>query len=38
MAYRSVTPEQAGKDLANLLFYPNVEGKRVVPVKTKKGR
>jgi hypothetical protein len=38
MAFRDVTPEQAGKDLANLLFYPNVEGKRVVPVKTRKGR
>jgi protein NrfC len=38
MAYREVTPEQAGKDLASLLFYPNVEGKRVVPVKTRKGR
>jgi len=40
MAFRDVTPEQAGKDLANLLFYPNVEGKRVVPAKTKtkKGR
>jgi Fe-S-cluster-containing hydrogenase component 2 len=38
MAYRSVTPEEAGKDLANLLYYPNVEGKRVVPAKTKKGR
>jgi ferredoxin len=38
MAFRDVTPEQAGKDLATLLFYPNVEGKRVVPAKTKKGR
>ena len=40
MAFREVTPEQAGKDLANLLFYPNVEGKRVVPAKskTRKGR
>ncbi len=40
MAFRDVTPDQAGKDLANLLFYPNVEGKRVVPAKTKtkKGR
>jgi hypothetical protein len=40
MAFRDVTPEQASKDLANLLFYPNVEGKRVVPAKTKtkKGR
>ncbi len=38
MSYRAVTPEQAGKDLASMLFYPNVEGKRVVPVKTGKGR
>jgi hypothetical protein len=38
MAFRDVTPEQAGKDLARLLFYPNEEGKRVVPAKTKKGR
>jgi len=40
MAFREVTPEQAGEDLANLLFYPNVEGKRVVPAKskTRKGR
>jgi Fe-S-cluster-containing hydrogenase component 2 len=38
MAYREVTPEQAGKDLATLLFYPNVDGKRVAPTKTKKGR
>ena len=40
MAFRDVTPDQAGKDLANLLFYPNVEGKRIVPAKTKtkKGR
>ena len=30
--------EEAGKDLASLLFYPNVEGKRVVPAKTRKGR
>ena len=38
MAYRAVTPEEAGKDLATQLFYPNVEGKRVVPSKTRKGR
>jgi hypothetical protein len=38
MAYRNVTPEKAGKDLAEYLFYPNVEGKRVVPTMTKKGR
>ncbi len=40
MAYRDVTPEQAGKDLAEYLFYPNVEGTRIVPAKskTKKGR
>ena len=38
MSFRAVTPEEAGKDLANLLFYPNVEGKRVVPAKTRKGR
>jgi Fe-S-cluster-containing hydrogenase component 2 len=39
LAYRDVKPEEAGKDLANLMFYPNVEGKRVVPAtKTKKGR
>ena len=34
----NVPPEEAGKDLAHLLFYPNVEGKRVVPAKTRKGR
>jgi Fe-S-cluster-containing hydrogenase component 2 len=36
MAYRSVTPEQAGADLMGLTFYPNIDGKRVTPVKTAK--
>jgi hypothetical protein len=41
MAFRTVTPEQAGADLLDLTFYPNTAGKRVTPVKTvktKKGR
>jgi Fe-S-cluster-containing hydrogenase component 2 len=41
MAFRAVTPEQAGADLLDLTFYPNVSGKRVKPakaVKTKKAR
>jgi Fe-S-cluster-containing hydrogenase component 2 len=29
LAYRDVTPEQAGKDLTENMFYPNVSGKRV---------
>ncbi|MEN6319944.1 MAG: 4Fe-4S dicluster domain-containing protein [Syntrophaceae bacterium] len=36
MAFRTVTPEQAGVDLLGLIFYPNVDGKRVTPVKTAK--
>ena len=36
MAFRAVTPEQAGADLLDLTFYPNVDGKRVTPVKTAK--
>lgn len=36
MAYRNVTPEQAGADLLDLTFYPNTTGKRVTPVKTGK--
>jgi hypothetical protein len=38
MAYRAVTPEQAGADLLDLTFYPNVTGKRVTPAKTAKSR
>lgn len=41
MAYRQVTPEQAGADLLDLTFYPNTAGKRVTlvkAVKTKKAR
>jgi hypothetical protein len=36
MAFREVTPEQAGADLMGLTFYPNIDGKRVTPVKTAK--
>lgn len=36
MAYRSVTPEQAGADLLDLTFYPNTDGKRIAPVKSVK--
>jgi Fe-S-cluster-containing hydrogenase component 2 len=36
MAFREVTPEQAGADLMGLTFYPNIDGKRVIPVKTAK--
>jgi Fe-S-cluster-containing hydrogenase component 2 len=36
MAYRAVTPEQAGADLLDLTFYPNVGGRRITPVKTAK--
>ncbi len=38
LAYRDVKPEKAGKDLLDLTFYPSVDGKRPVPVKTKKTR
>lgn len=38
MAYRAVTPEQAGADLLDLTYYPNVDGKRVTPAKTAKSR
>lgn len=38
LAFRAVTPEQAGEDLVNLIFYPNTTGKRVTPIKTKKTR
>jgi len=38
LSFRNVTPDEAGKDLATQLFYPNVEGKRVVAAKTRKGR
>jgi Fe-S-cluster-containing hydrogenase component 2 len=38
LAFRGVTPDQAGKDLLDLTFYPSVDGKRPAPVKTKKTR
>jgi Fe-S-cluster-containing hydrogenase component 2 len=38
LAFRNVTPNQAGKDLLDLTFYPNVDGKRPIPAKTKKTR
>ena len=38
LAFRDVTPNQAGKDLLDLTFYPNVDGKRPTPAKTKKIR
>ena len=31
LAFRDVTPDQAGKDLLDLMFYPNVDGKRPNP-------
>lgn len=36
LAFRNVTPDKAGADLLDLTFYPNVDGKRVTPVKTTK--
>jgi hypothetical protein len=38
MAFRAVTPEEAGADLLDLTFYPNVSGKRVTPVKIAKSK
>lgn len=38
MAYRAVTPEQAGADLLELTYYPNVDGKRVAPAKAGKAK
>jgi Fe-S-cluster-containing hydrogenase component 2 len=38
LAFRDVTPNEAGKDLLDLTFYPNVDGKRPTPAKTKKTR
>ncbi|HET6459290.1 MAG TPA: 4Fe-4S dicluster domain-containing protein [Syntrophales bacterium] len=38
LAFRGVTPDQAGKDLLDLIFYPSVDGKRLTPAKTKKTR
>ena len=38
LAFRDVTPDQAGKDLLDLTFYPSVDGKRPTPAKTKKTR
>ena len=38
LAFRNVTPNQAGKDLLDLTFYPSVDGKRPIPAKTKKTR
>jgi Fe-S-cluster-containing hydrogenase component 2 len=36
LAFRNVTPDQAGADLLDLTFYPSVDGKRITPVKTAK--
>jgi hypothetical protein len=38
LAFRDVKPNEAGKDLLDLTFYPNVDGKRPTPAKTKKTR
>jgi hypothetical protein len=38
LAFRDVTPNTAGADLLDLTFYPNVDGKRPTPAKTKKAR
>lgn len=38
LAFRDVTPNRAGRDLLDLTFYPNVDGKRPAPAKTKKTR
>ncbi|MGO9136548.1 MAG: 4Fe-4S dicluster domain-containing protein [Syntrophales bacterium] len=41
MAFRTVTPDQAGKDLLDVTFYPNTGGTRITPgrtAKTKKAR
>ncbi|HUH64994.1 MAG TPA: 4Fe-4S dicluster domain-containing protein [Syntrophales bacterium] len=36
LAFRTITPDQAGKDLLDVTFYPNTEGKRVTPGRTAK--
>jgi hypothetical protein len=38
LAFRAVTPDQAGKDLMDLTFYPNVDGKRPSPANNKRTR
>jgi Fe-S-cluster-containing hydrogenase component 2 len=37
-AFRAVTPDQAGADLLDLTFYPNVGGKRPSPANNKRTR